>query len=463
MARMDGRASRGGRRSATPTAEVLFQDALRLHQSGALDKAAIRCEQVLKAQRRHAPALHLAGLICHQRGDHQRAEQLLRESLAIEGKVPGCLVNLGLVLMALGRYQAALDVYDRALALAPQDTAAHSNRGNALRCLGRSDEAMRAFDAALALAPNHFDAHNNRGNLLKDLGRFHDALAAYDAALRIRPNNAKALNNRGIVLKNLGRIDEACQAYDAAVRIAPSFAAAHSNRLLALQYWEGANYTRALTAGNDAFNRRFARTGASFGFGNDRSPDRPLRIGYVSCDFRHHPVGYFMQAVAAHHRAAEVEVLGFSTSRLGDELTAFFQKQFAGWYSLVGLSDESAAERIRSESVDVLIDLAGHTANNRLPMFAYRPAPVQVTWLGYSDTTGLDTMDYIVADRIVVPDGEEGRYRERVWRLPNSYLCYTPPETPASIERESRQAGGITFASFNNTATVSASPSQVRH
>jgi predicted O-linked N-acetylglucosamine transferase (SPINDLY family) len=361
--------------------------------------------------------------------------------------------NRGNVLQDMARLDDALAAYDTALRLRPDLAETHNNRGNTLREMGRLDDALAAYDSALRLRPDYADAHNNRGNALFGMGRLGDALAAYDTALHLRPDFADAHYNRGNALRDMARLDDALSAYDTALSLRPDYADAHSNKLLALHY--GAFDARgAIAAQARAFGASVNRAGAPQAFANPPVPDRRLRIGYVSGDLRRHPVGYFLQSILRNHASDAVEVFCYSNNLKDDDLTASFQSDADHWRRLRGLTDEAAATLIRADAIDILVDMSGHTALNRLPLFARRPAPVQVSWLGYFGTTGLTAMDYVLADRFVVPPGEDDAFTEQVWRMPGSYLCFMPPDMDVPVRSRDVQ-GPITFGSFNNLAKLS--------
>ncbi|EIC19818.1 alpha/beta hydrolase family protein,tetratricopeptide repeat protein [Thiorhodovibrio frisius] len=417
--------------------DARYQQAFQAHQNGDLQAAEAGYRNLLAQHPAHAEALHSLGFVLYQRGDPAGAEALIRRAIRNNDQVPAYHCHHGVMLQALLRLEEALQAYDQALALKPDYAEAHSNRGTALDDLGRLEEALQAYDQALALKPDYAEAHFNRGNAVKDLGRLEEALQAYDQALALKPDYAKAHSNRGTALKYLGRLEDALQAYDQALALKPDFADAHSNRgnalkdlgrledalqsyeqalriapqhpgthsnrLLTLHYREDRADGAILSAAR-AFGRRFDRSNAVVRHANRPDPARRLRIGYVSGDFRQHPVAFFLEPVLAQHRAEEVELIGFTTNARRDALSARLQAYLAGWHSLVGLEDADAAALIRAQGIDILVDLSGHTGHNRLPVFAYRPAPVQLSWLGYVGTTGLTTMDYVLADgwRIVM-------------------------------------------------------------
>lgn len=417
----------------------LMQQALELHRGGELDAAERGFREVLELAPGLAEALHSLGLIAHQRGESEKAAQLIRGAIQRDASVAVYFANLGLVLSQLGRLEEAAEGYGRALMREPGNPRWQGKRADLLRRLGRLDEALEAYDALLAQSPQDAAAINNRAATLSALGRVRDALSVYDSALAHDPDDAVLHNNRGEALRALGRVDDALDAYARALRLSPGYAEAYSNQLFTLHCrCEGAGdeILEAARAFGRAFDRPLDAASGVDAWPNAALPDRPLRVGYVSGDLRRHPVGYFLEAVLAQQqRSSGLEVICFPTRIRSDDLTQRLKGLAEGWYPLVGLDDEAAAALVRDLRVDILVDLSGHTGHNRLPLFARRAAPIQVTWLGYFGTTGLSAMDFILADRFVVPEGEEWQYAEQVWRLPNSYLCFTPPDEPVAISR----------------------------
>ena len=424
-----------------------------LRDMGRLDDALTAYDGALRLRPDYAEAYNNRGNALLGMGRLDDALAAYDGALRLRPDYADAHYNRGNVLQDMARLDDALAAYDTALQLRPDLAETHNNRGNTLREMGHLDDALAAYDTALSLRPDYADAHNNRGNALLGMGRLGDALAAYDGALRLRADFADAHYNRGNALRDLARLDDALAAYDTALSLRPGYADAHSNKLLALHY--GAFDARgAIAAQARAFGAGVNRAGAPQAFANTPIPDRRLRIGYVSGDLRRHPVGYFLQSILRNHASDAVEVFCYSNNLKDDDLTASFQSEADHWRRLRGLTDEAAAGLIRADAIDILVDMSGHTALNRLPLFARRPAPVQVSWLGYFGTTGLTAMDYVLADRFVVPPGEEDAFTEQVWRMPGSYLCFMPPDMDVPVRSRDVQ-GPVTFGSFNNLAKLS--------
>ncbi|MBL8807830.1 MAG: tetratricopeptide repeat protein [Rhodospirillales bacterium] len=417
---------------------------------GRLDDALASFDAALRLKPDYAEALSNRGAVLQDLGRLDAALASYDAALRIRPDYADALSNRGAALQELGRLDDALASLDAALKIRPDFAEAHSNRGNTLQDLGRLEEALAAHDAALKIRPDYVKALCNRGVVLQDLGRLDAALASYDAALRIEPHHAEAHSNRGNVLQDLGRFDAALAAYDTALRIRPDYAEAHSNRLMSLHYMEQTASGAVLDRARE-FGAQFDRRLPAAGFANVPDAARRLRVGYVSGDFGRHPVGYFLAPVLAHHNRTDVDVFCYSTFPRGDDLTARLRAGADHWRSLAGLGDRDAADLVRSDGIDLLIDLSGHTGHNRLTMFALRPAPIQVTWMGFWGTTGLSAMDFILSDGVTIRPDEEDHYVERVVRLPGSRFCYAPPDyAPEPAWRD----GPVTFGSFNNLSKV---------
>jgi predicted O-linked N-acetylglucosamine transferase (SPINDLY family) len=257
-------------------------------------------------------------------------------------------------------------------------------------------------------------------------------------------------------LKDQGRLTEAVESFQTALRKKPGHAPAHSAILAAMAY--GAWVTPAeLAAAHAEWDRQYAAPLRSTWrrHENVRDPARPLRLGFVSPDFVRHPVGFFLVRAWEHLDRGQYPVTAYSDRRSDDDFTPRLQAAASRWRAVFALSDEQLAEQIRGDAIDILFDLAGHTGNNRLLVLARKPAPIQITWIGYEGTTGLSAMDYLLADRFVVPPGSERHYREKVLRLPDGYVCYDPPElAPEPGPLPAIGQGSITFGSFSNPAKI---------
>ncbi len=357
---------------------------------------------------------------------------------------------------ASGRLPQAESIYQGILQTDPNQPVALHLLGVIAHQVGKNDIAVDLITKALTIKPDYAEAHNNLGLSLQDLGKLDEAIASYRKALTIRPNFAEAQNNLGNALKDIGKLDEAVTSYHRAVAIKPDYAKAHSNLLLTLNY-------RSDLSDDEVFyehlrwNEQHALplTARIQPHLNDQDPERRLRIGYVSPDFREHSVAYFIEPTLQHHDYNRFEIFCYYNYTQVDETTERLRRYADHWTDCVGMTDDVLADRVRKDQIDILVDLAGHTAKNRLLVFARKPAPVQVTWMGYPNTTGLAAMDYRLTDAYLDPIGKtEQLSTEELVRLPVS-ACFRPPlESPDIGDLPALEAGYVTFASFNNFSKV---------
>ena len=385
-------------------------------------------------------------------GRLREAETVLRRAVSLRSDIAEIHNNLGNVLRAQGRYQEAAECYRLALPLRPDYAEALSNLGVARLSLGETDDAIETFLRALEIQPDNALAHTNLGSAYAAKGRLTDAVAAHRAALVLWPTLAQAHNNLGIALKDQGLLHDAREAYENALQADPTDAGVRSNLLMSLSYDPAVDGGALLDA-----HRSWAEAHegpVSPITEHDWTPDRRLRIGYVSPDFWTHSVAYFIEPVLASHDRAVVETFCYADVARPDETTARLQDLADHWRDTVSLDDAALYDQIRADRIDILIDLCGHTGNNRLPVFGCRAAPVQITWIGYPATTGLSQMDYRITDAWADPPGETDRFHsEELLRLPSGFSCYRRPTDGPELGAPA-EGQPLTFGSFNNLSKV---------
>ncbi|MBN1663777.1 MAG: tetratricopeptide repeat protein [Deltaproteobacteria bacterium] len=421
-----------------------------LRDQGRLTEAEARCRRALEIKINFAEAHNNLGNVLKDQGRLTEAEASYRRALEVKPDFALAHNNLGNALNDMGRFTEAEASYRRALEIKPNYAETHHNLGNALNDTGRLTEAETSYRRALEIKPNFAEAHNNLGNALKGIGRLTEAEASYRRALEIKPDYAEAHNNLGNAFKEQGRLMEAEASYRRALKIKPDYAIAHSNLLFTLSYTSHhlSNYLEEACRYGQMVARK---VGIPFSAWPCKTRPERLKVGLVTGDLCNHPVGYFLESLLARINLTRIELIAYSTDNKVDQLTSRIKPYFADWKSLVGQSDEAAAKLIHADGVHILLDLSGHTAHNRLPVFAWKPALVQVTWLGYSATTGMKEMDYILGDPYVAPAEEENHFTEAVWRLPESYICFTPPDvTLKEAPLPAQSSNRITFGCFNN-------------
>ena len=324
--------------------------------------------------------------------------------------------------------------------------------------MGRLDEAVAAYHEALRIKPDYAKAHRFLGTALYDQGKHEAAVAACRVALRINPDDATAHCNLGAALAGQGKLREAVAAFGEALRLKQDYAEAGSALLFCLNYDERCSNAELFEA-HRAWDQRHGRTAPwPATYANDRATQRRLKVGYLSPDFREHSVAFFLEPLLKHHHRKEFELFCYAEVDRPDAVTERFKGFADHWLVTVGMSDAALAERIRHDSIDILVDSAGHTAKNRLPVFTRKPSPVQVTWLGYPNTTGLAAIDYRLVDAVTDPEGEADAFAsETLVRLANCFLCYgRPNDATVPAPPPCRTAGTVTFGSFNNATKLSA-------
>jgi protein O-GlcNAc transferase len=395
------------------------------------------------------------GNVNGQLGHLDEAETCCRRALELRPDIGVIHSNLGNVYKLQGYLDKALSCYREALRLSPDSAMAHTNLGILFKMMGQIDEAKTFLQHAVRLDPTSADAYNNLGNLFFDYGQLDKALMCFREALRLKPHSAAIYNNLGNVYQMQGRLDEASVSFREALRIAPHNAIAHSNLLFMSSYRADTDMA-ALFAEHVRWGEIHGhRSTELIEHINIPDADRRLRLGYVSADFRNHPVGFFIEQVLAQHDKKRFEIFCYSNLAINDDLTMRLRRHADYWRDVVGQTDEAVAQLIREDRIDILVDLAGHTGGNRLLTFALKPAPVQATWMSYIATTGLRAIDYIIADRFVIPPQDERYYVEQVMRLPHRFLCFTPPRLPIEVSPLPALSGeGITFGCFNNAAKL---------
>jgi protein O-GlcNAc transferase len=380
--------------------------------------------------------------------------------LKIHSTDAGLYVNLGNALKDSFMLDESMINYERAIHYNAECHDAYNGIGVVLRQRGQIEEPIRYFLKAIQLKPDFAEAFNNLGMAYEAKGLLDEAISCYQKAININPAQADIYNNIGNAFKNRDKIQEAESFYRLSLQKNPDNSYVHSNLVFVL------NYSHSYDAGTIfaehlMFAKKFEAPLLSkiLPHKNERDASRRLRIGYVSPDFRRHSVNYFLAPLLASHDHERFEVFCYSdvTKMKPDKVTEMLKRYADHWQEIAELSDEQAAGLIRNDSIDILVDLAGHTGHNRMLLFARKPAPVQVSWLGYPNTTGLSSIDYRIVDGYTDPPGmTDPYYTEKLMRMPESFLCYSPAgESPAVGRLPAMTAGHITFGSFNILAKVS--------
>jgi predicted O-linked N-acetylglucosamine transferase (SPINDLY family) len=427
-----------------------------------------------------------------EQGRASKAIFSFKSALALNPAHAESHCNLGNAYRDIGQLNDAVIAYTNAVQINPGMAIAHNNLGATLKNMGRVDDAIKSLSKALALKPDYAECHSNLGAALRDLGQLDVAVERYKTALRISPDLVEAHCNMGVVLRDQGRLQQALSCFQEAAAIRPSFPEPHSGLAMTLQaLWRPIeaekNFRRAveldpknatyhsnllfhleLHPSKDTSNlfAEYQNFGQKFEvehiknwptFSNTKDPSKILRVGFVSGDFRNHPIANFIEPIINHlAKMPLLQLHAYNNYAFEDAVTKRISQSFAHWTSVYGVSDADFAQQIQDDGIDILIDLSGHSAYNRLQTFARKPAPIQVTWMGFPGTTGLQAMDYYLSDKYFLPQGEfDSQFTEQIVHLPASAVFQPSPESPPVTALPALRNGYVMFGSFNRPNKIS--------
>ncbi len=420
------------------------------------DKAITHYRSAISHKSDYVKAYINLGTIYQEKGAMDDAIESFRMALFYNRNSFESLINLGNALRKRGSIKEAGQCFSKALALGPNNAVVYYNIGVLMEGQMQQNKAVAFYKKAIEFRPDYVDAYNNLGNLYIRLGLPSKAESIYKQAISIKPDFAVTSNNLADAFKEQGMLGEAIEAYRKALLLKPSYHSCHSNLLLTLNYLpkitQAEIYRESLKW--EAQHVGVIGESASY-FRNIVKGRDTLKIGYVSPDFKRHSMATFIEPLIQGHNRKNVEVFLYSNVSRHDEVTRRIQTKADNWSSIVDRSDEEVANEIKRDKIDILVDLTGHTGEARLLLFAKKPAPMQIAWLGYINTTGLSTVDYLFADAISVPNGEEKLYTETVFRLPRCFFCFKPPDSNLAVEESpANHTGRITYGSLNNLIKI---------
>ncbi|CAJ1461057.1 unnamed protein product, partial [Effrenium voratum] len=386
----------------------------------------------------------------------KEAGKVLKQGLTFNSRNPDIYFNLGVLYAEREKYDRAKVNYELALHFDSRNVNAHNNLGVIHRRLGNVEAAMKCFESALEVDSKMNLANKNLGAIYGSMGRMADAIRLTKIAIESNRQDAEAYNNLALLLRDQCDVDACLENLDICISLEPESRHAGSNRLMTLNYQSERSAEEVFEAHRSWGSGIECRVNQVFSWDAPRA-HTGIRVGYISPDFYSHSVSYFIHAALQYHDPAFVDVTCYSDVLLEDDKTRQFKGMVPKWRTVIGRTDDEVAKLIHDDGIDILVDLTGHTGNNRLGVFARKPAPVCITWIGYPHTTGLTRMDYRISDEHADPKDAPGLTTERIIYLPECFLCYTPPETaPAVVLRPAQESYGcITFGCFNNLTKVS--------
>ncbi len=434
-------------------------DMARYHlEAGRQDETETLCLQVLSHEPQNNEARYMLAHVAASRGEHATAADTMM-TLCAETPHESLFPDLYEFHSKANRLESLAEFFRRMLAANPGDPAAWFHLGRACLALGWKEPAGQALRRAARLRPDAAEFHYLLSVYHRETCHMTAAELSLRTAIRLDPQSHHYCNHLANILKATGRAEEAFAWYRRALELCPGEEAYLSNYLM--------NFLCTTTYSPEFVYREHTRwaeqcCGAAGEpwrcFDNDLQPERRLRIGYVSRDFYSHPVAFFIEPLLTLHDRRVVDVYIYSNVDREDSVTVQLRQRPCAWRDINGVNDPNVCRLIREDRIDILVDLGGHTRSNRLPVFAKRPAPVQVTWLGYANTTGLPTIDYRITDAVADPPGlTESYHSERLFRLPGSFICYHPPLDPPDLSPlPMLDRGKASFVAFNNFAKLNA-------
>lgn len=438
--------------------ELLKELANALIRAGHVQEAIAAFRQAITQRPDFLEALNSLGAALGDLGEFDEAIGVLRRAVGLWPDYRDAWNNLGNVLCKAGRAHEAKEAFAHILSRNPDDAIVLNNLGALYDGLSQHDQAVQMYRRAIAANPKFSEACHNLGVALQKQGKLEDGIDAFRSAISLKSDLAVSWINLGNSLRETGQLEEAFASLRRGLAIKDD--ASLSSTMLYLLHFDPTISRRQLFDEHRRWNEKYARPLQSLirPHGNDPDPNRRLRIGYVSPDLGNHSVGRFMVTLLGNHDHSNVQVFCYSDAPKPDPVLKCNRAQADVWRETQGLDDQHLADLIREDRIDVLVDLTMHMVSDRMLMFARKPAPVQVTYLAYLGTTGLETMDYRLTDPHLDPPGSSDEYySEESFRLPRTYWCYNAPsEAPAAVAPPSASSGQITFGSMNNFGKVSA-------
>ncbi|OGI09964.1 MAG: hypothetical protein A2Y40_02035 [Candidatus Margulisbacteria bacterium GWF2_35_9] len=428
-----------------------------LIRDGQKENAIKILKRIIQIKPHFSEAYFNLGVLFEESGQLQPAISNFKKAIKLNPNNVMFYYNLANVLKRNRDFPEAILYFQAALRLKNDSFEIHYNLANTYNSLANYDQAIDHYQQVIKLRPDFVAAYFNLGNVYKDTNRNSEAVIQYETVIKLKPDFVEACNNLGQIYYKQGNYGKAMDQYRNAIRVRPNYHQAYSNYLYLL------NFDHQMKA-SEIFNEhkhwaeQFKSLSASVTISEPHNNNIlcPLCIGYVSADFRVHSVAYFISQIVKYHNHKKYKIICYSTTSVEDEMTNWFKKEADLWRNIDGKTDEEASEMIKKDKVNILVDLSGHTAFNRITLFTKRNAPVQVSYLGYPNTTGLKTLDYRITDHYADPLGEtEKYYTEELTRLPESFICYQAPESCPQIENKSlHNKKSITFGSFNQLIKI---------
>ena len=424
-----------------------------LSEQKQLDKAVENYKKSIKINPNYAEGYNNLGVALHKLDRLEEASDTYKKAIGLKSEFAEAFNNLGNVTCDLNRQKDALQYFEKAIKINSSFAMAYYNLGATYQDLENYEKALDYFKMAIKIQPDYAAVYNNIGMIFSNLKKFDESLSSYNKAIKINPSYAKAYNNLANLLSDLRRYDEASAAYHQAIKIKPDYAIAYSNLLFNLNYKTDFDPDEYLLEAKKFRLSCQPKKNLSFQYQYATKPTK-LRLGLVSADFGNHPGGYFSLNTLRELSKKNFELIAYSNFDREDEFSSNFRSLFSKWNSIQKKKDDKVVEQIFKEGIHILMDLQGHSAKNRLPIFVHKPAPIQASWLA-PGSTGIPEIDYFIGSSHITPKSEEKHYVEKVLRLPEISQCFTLPDFDVKINSlPALKNNFITFGCVNNISKI---------
>ena len=437
------------------TIKETFLLAVQNHQKNNFPKAEKLYKEVLKENPNHADSHYNLGNILQELDQTEKAKICFEKAIKIKPNYIEAHNNLGNLLHKFGEFKKAINCFEKAIKINSHQAVPHYNLGNAQKELGDYQKAKNCFLKAIEIKSDYVEAHINLGEVFQELGELKKAINCFKQAIIIQPNSANAYYNFGVSLAKLGEYQNAINYFQKAINLKPDYTRAHSNKLFNLFYLEEVDPKHYLSqAKKFRLSLKPINSELLIKYQFDVKPKK-IKVGFVSGDFRQHPVGYFLLDMLKYLKNKNLELTAYSNSSKKDNVTLKLKSYFTNWHEITKQNDREIINQIRKDGTHILFDLSGHTAKNKLSIFINKPAPIQASWAGYNGSTGIPEIDYFIGDPIVTPSSEDIYYTEKIFPLPNIWVSFTPPDFEVKLSKppiiENKY---ITFGCFNNLSKI---------
>tara|TARA_B100001540_G_C15806709_1_gene642410 strand:+ start:1067 stop:3049 length:1983 start_codon:yes stop_codon:yes gene_type:complete len=432
-----------------PNSSILFNilGAIFAEQNQAT-KAIENYKKAININPNYAQAYNNLGIAFHKINNLDEAIENYKKALKLKNNFAEALNNLGSALKDLKKYKESISYFEKSIQLKENYAEAFNGLASVYEEVRDNEKAIENYKIALKINPNFSEAYNNLGSLYSNLVMFDKSLICYEKAIEVNPNNEKAYNNLGNLLNDLGRYNDATEAYNNAIKLKPNYSRAYSNLLLNLNYKIDFNPEHYLSKAKEfRLNCGFKKK-LNLNYQYKKNPDK-LKIGMISADFGDHPGGFFSLSVLRELRKKNFDLIAYSALDRNDEFSSHFRPLFSKWHSIKNKKDEEVVKQIISDGIHILMELQGHSAENRIPIFTFKAAPIQVSWLSQG-SNGVPEIDYLVGSPYITPQDEEKHFVEKIWRLPDITQCFTSPNFEIKVnELPALKNNFVTFGCIN--------------